>query len=160
MSQTISQLQQVCEFLVASLNGAIRKNNIDAWQERGKLIICNSDQGQDGYLVARWKHTAIIAIEKFPHKKVNPYNLFAMVCAFLIDSGWQRDEFGLDDPEIDIDLISDDNATVLIELELMDDIELIPDDSGPVQFNGGRYYVSLAPINVAENVDVDVVGRA
>jgi hypothetical protein len=77
-----------------------------------------------------------------------------MLSAFLIDSGWPRDEYQLSDPELDIDIVSKDNATVLIELELMDDIDLIPDAAGPVLFNGQRYRVALVPVNVAEEVDV------
>ena len=152
--QTKTQLQQLTEFLLASLQPVIKANNIDAWQERGTLILSGEDKGVDGYQVAKWKHYAVIALENFPHRKINPYNLLAMVAAYLIDSDWPRDEYGLDDPEFDIDMVSKDNTTVLIEVQLMDDIELIPDDNGPVQFNGGRYRVSLVPVNIAESVDV------
>ncbi|TMP73527.1 MULTISPECIES: phage tail protein [unclassified Pseudoalteromonas] len=160
MSQTITQLQQLTDFLNTSLKGAIHTNNIDAWQERGTLIISGEDKGQDGYLVAKWKHTGVIAIEKFPHRKINPYNLLALIAAFLTDSDWPRDEYALDDPEIDIDVVSKDNATVLIDVQLLDDIELIPADNGPILFNGARYYVSLAPISVAEDVDVNIKGQS
>ena len=155
-----TQLQQVTEFLLTSLNAVITRNNIDAWQEHGTLKLNGQDKGQDGYLVAKWKHSAVIAIEKFPHRKVNRYNLLALVSAFLLDSEWQRDELDLADPELNIDVISEDNATILIELELVDDIELVPHPQGPVQFNEQKYYVSLAPIEVAESVSVSVTGDA
>lgn len=156
MSQQKTQLQQLCEYLLTSLKAVIKTNNMDAWQERGTLILSGEDKGQDGYQVAKWKHTAVIAIENFPHRKVDPYNLLAMVSAFLIDSGWPRDEYGLDDPEIDIDVISKDNATVLIDVMLIDNIDLIPDPKGPVLFNGENFYVSLATYDFAETVDVNV----
>lgn len=154
MSQATTQLQQITEFLLAGLQPYVTANTIDAWQEGGSLILSGSDQGAGGYQVAKWKHRATIAFERFPHHRVNPYNLLAMVAAFLIDSGWPRDEFDLADPELDIDVISKDSATVLVELELMDDIDLIPDADGPVLFNGERYRVALVPVNVAEDVDV------
>ncbi|ABZ75894.1 conserved hypothetical protein [Shewanella halifaxensis HAW-EB4] len=156
--QTKTQLQQLCEFLLTSLQPVIKANNIDAWQERGTLILSGEDKGIDGYQVAKWKYNAVIAFEQFPHRRINSYNLLAIVSAYLIDSEWPRDVYGLDDPEIDIDVVSKDNATILIELQLMDDIELIPDDNGPVQFNGGRYRVSLVPINIAESVDLQQRG--
>lgn len=158
MSQKKTKLQALGEFLLGSLSTVITKNNIDAWQERGTLVLNGEDKGQDGFQVAKWKHTAVIAIENFPHRKINPYNILAMVSAFLLDSEWPRDEYGLSDPEIDIDVISRDNATVLIDVELIDDIELIPDENGPVHFNGARYYVSIAPVEFAEDVDVNVKG--
>lgn len=160
MSQTITQLQQLTEFLQQSLKGAIHANNIDAWQERGTLHGIGDDRGQDGYAIAKWKYTGVIAIEKFPHRRVNPYNLLALISAFLIDSNWERDNFGLDDPEIEIDVVSKDNATIMIDVQLIDDIELIPNESGPILFNGARYHVSLAPISIAENVDVNIKGQS
>ena len=96
----------------------------------------------------------MIAIEQFPHRKFNAYNLLAMLPAFLLDSGWPRDEYGLADPQLDIDVVSKDHAMVLIELELIDDIDLIPDANGPVSFNGARYRVALVPVDVAETADV------
>ena len=160
MSQTITQLQQLTEFLQTSLQGAIHTNNIDAWQERGTLHVIGDDRGQHGYAIAKWKYTAVIAIEKFPHRRVNPYNLLALISAFLIDSDWERGNFGLDDPAIEIDVVSSDDATIMIDVQLIDDIELIPDDNGPILFNGARYHVSLAPISIAEDVDVDVKGQS
>ncbi|WP_372942761.1 phage tail protein [Shewanella sp.] len=154
MSQTTTQLQQLAEFLLASLSPLVKANDLDAWQENGTLILSGEDKGNDGYQVAKWKHNAVIALERFPHRRVNPYNLLAMVAAFLIDSNWQRDEYGLDDPQLDIDVVSKDHATVLIEVQLMDDIDLIPDDNGPVLFDGERFRVSLVPIDFAETVDV------
>lgn len=154
MSQTVSQLQQVTEFLYQSLKPYVKANNIDAWQERGTLILSGEDLGNNGYQVAKWKHNAVIAIEQFPHTKFNAYNLLAMLPAFLLDSGWERDEYGLADPQLDIDVVSKDHAMVLIELELIDDIDLIPDDNGPVLFNGERYRVALVPVDVAETADV------
>ncbi|ABN60806.1 phage tail protein [Shewanella baltica] len=154
MSQTVSQLQQVTAFLLASLTPYVKANNIDAWQERGTLILSSEDLGQGGYQVAKWKHNAVIAIEQFPHTKFNAYNLLAMLPSFLLDSGWPRDEHGLADPELDIEVVSKDHAMVLIELELIDDIDLIPDDNGPVLFNGERYRVSLVPVDYAESVDL------
>jgi hypothetical protein len=156
--QTKTQLQQLCDFLLTSLSPLVKTNDIDAWQENGTLMLSAEDKGNGGYLVAKWKHNAVIALERFPHRRINPYNLLAMVAAFLLDSDWQRDEYALDDPQIDIDVVSKDNATVLIELQLLDDIELIPDASGPVCFNGERFRVSLVPLNIAETVDVQQKG--
>lgn len=151
-----TKLQQLTAFLLTSLSPVIKANDIDAWQERGTLVLSGSDNGQDGFEVAKWKHSAVIAIEKFPHRKINPYNLLAMVSAFLLDSGWPRDEYGLEDPELDIEVISKDNATILIEVMLIDDIDLIPHEQGPVYFNGQRFYVSLASTDFAETVSVSV----
>lgn len=151
-----TQLQQLTEFLLSGMQPFVTANSIDAWQDGGTLILSGEDLGM-GYQVAKWKHNAVILIENFPHHQVAPYNLLAMLAAFLLDSGWPRDEYGLQDPTLDIDIISKDNATIVIEVQLMDDIDLIPDDAGPVRFNGNRYNVALVPVNVAESIDAQVV---
>lgn len=151
-----TKLQQLGEHLLKSLKPVIKTNDIDAWQERGTLIINGEDRGENGYQVAKWKHTGVIAIENFPHRRIAAYSLLAMVAAFLIDHDSERDLYQLADPEIDIDEISSDNATVLIDVELIDNIELIPAADGPIFFNNSRYNVNIAPINLAENVDVTV----
>tara|TARA_B110000196_G_scaffold265960_1_gene239097 strand:+ start:269 stop:754 length:486 start_codon:yes stop_codon:yes gene_type:complete len=151
-----TKLQQLCEYLLNNLQPVIKTNQMDAWQERGTLILSGEDKGLQGYQVAKWKHTAVIAIENFPHRQINPYNLLAMVSAFLIDSNWSRDEYGLEDPEIDVDVISKDNATIIIDVMLIDNIELIPDPQGPVVFNKARYQVSVADFNFAEDISVNV----
>lgn len=151
-----TQLQKLGEHLLKSLQPVIKTNNIDAWQESGTLIINGEDRGENGYQVAKWKHTGVIVIENFPHRRIAAYSLLAMVAAFLIDHDNERDIYQLNDPEIDIDEISSDNATVIIDVELIDNIELIPDVDGPIFFNNDRYKVDIAPINFAENVDVTV----
>lgn len=152
--QTKTQLQQVTEFLLASLSPYVTANNIDAWQENGTIMLNGESLGAGGYQVAKWKHNAVITVENFPHHRLNPYNLIAMLAAFLLSSEWPRDTYGLTDPTLDIDPISKDNATIIIELELMDTIDLLPDDTGPVLFDGQRYRVAMVPVNIAEDVDV------
>ena len=154
MSQNKPQLQLLTEFLTSSLAPVVKKNNIDAWQERGTLIINGEYLGKQSYQVAKWKHTGVISVENFPQRRIDPYNLLALISAFLISSEWPRDEYGLTDPKIDIEEISHDNATVLIELQLIDNIEIIPNANGPILFNGERYKVALAQIDIAEDVSV------
>lgn len=154
--QTKTQLQLISEFLLASLGSTIKANDIDAWQEHGTLVISAEDKGLQGFMLAKWKHTAVISIERFPHRKLNPYSLLAMVAAYLIDNGADRDTYQLADPEFDIDVISKDHAQVLIQLELMDDIEVIPDANGAIAFNNQQYRIDIAPVNVAETIDTVV----
>lgn len=156
MSQQKTQLQQVTEFLLASLTPFVKANNIDAWQEGGSLILNGQDLGLSSYQVAKWRHNAVIIIESFPHHQVAPYNLLAMLAAFLLDSNWPRDDYGLSDPQLDIDVISKDNATVIIEIELIDDINLVPNEQGPVLFGGARYSVDTVAVSYAETINVEV----
>lgn len=154
MNQQQTKLQQLCQYLATSLTPTVKANDIDAWQERGQLIISGEDLGLGSYLIGKWKYTAVIAIERLPHRRIDPYNLLAMVAAWLIEHNPERDTYGLADPDFDIAVISKDNFTVLIEIELLDDIELVQDELGPILFMGNRYRVAVAETNIAESVDV------
>jgi len=160
MSQTISKLQQLCEYLSQNMQPYVKQNDIDGWQGGGELMINTENLGLGGYLLAKWKYDAVIEIERFPHRKVNPYNLLAMVAVWLIANDESRDEYELQDPDFDIAVISKDQAQITIELDFIDNIELLPDEQGPIEFNGERYRVSLVPINVAENAELQTLGKS
>lgn len=160
MSQSAqkTQLQQITEDLLASLSPIIQANDIDAWQEAGTLLLGSDDLG-NGYRVGQWKHTAVIFIECFPHKRINPYNLLASIGIFFNSQEWanERESLGLADPSIDIDIdpSSKDNAKIVIELELIDNIDIAPNAQGPLLFNGERYSVGLASIDVATEFELE-----
>lgn len=152
MSQATTQLQCLTDFLLSQLSTVIKANDIDAWQEHGELHITGEDKGANSYLLAKWQHTAVIAIERFPHRKCNPYNVFALVAAYMIDTQPQTDTA----PQFDIEVISKDHAQILIEVELVDDIEVTPNEHGCVLFQGQHYQVEQSPIYVAETLDTKV----
>jgi len=151
MSQQ-TKLQQLTGFLLNRFGAVIQRNEIDAWMERGQLTITGTDQGQ-GYEMAQWKYQAVLSIEKFPHRKTDPYILFAQVAAWLADNDPERDENDLADPAIDIDVVSKDHAELLIEVELLDKLGLIPDEAGDVLFNGQNYKLDLVPFFVADEFE-------
>lgn len=154
MSQTISKLQQLCDYLCQGMNPYVKPNDIDGWQGGGQLMINTEDLGLNGCLLAKWKYDAVIEIERLPHRKVNPYNLLGMIAVWLIEEDADRDDYGLSDPDLDITVISKDHAQVTIELDLIDDIELVPDEQGPIRYLGERYRISLVPINIAESAEL------
>ena len=144
-----SMLQQLGEYLLTNLKPYVKPNDFDAWQESGTLLPNGEDLGT-GCRVAKWKYTANFVFDKFPHRKINQYNLFALIAVFLLENGEDREQFGLNDPEIDIDEQSEDSTQVIITIELMDDVEIVPDENGLIEFNGVRYRVDTAPIYFAE----------
>ncbi len=148
-----TQLQQLTAYIHQSLGGMVKSNDIDAWQESGLLKLSGGDFGT-GFQLAKWHYKATIEIQKFPHEKIDPYNLFALVAAFLIEHGDERDTYGLSDPDIDIDLDSKDTSMVMINVDLMDDIEIVPDANGLIMFSGKRYKLDTPPLHVAESVEL------
>ena len=146
--------QQLAQYLLDNLKGLVKSNDIDAWQEEGELMLNPSDLG-NGFQVAKWKYKAVISIEKFPHRKTNPYNLLALLACYLVEHGEERDTYELKDPTIDIDVQSKDSSEIEITAWLIDEIEIVPDPSGSIVFMGERYRVDMVPVDIAENAEFE-----
>ncbi len=144
--------QLLTAYLLKNLTGLVHANDIDAWQEEGELLLNPTDLG-NGYQIAKWKFKAVINIEKFPHRKANPYSLLALLACYLVENGEERDTYGLRDPELDIDAQSKDSSMIEITVDLMDDINIVPDENGSIVFHGERYRVDTVPIDIAEHAE-------
>lgn len=149
----MSQLNALTLHLLNTLKPYVKPNDIDAWQTDGQLHIIQDDLGE-GINVAKWRHSAVIAIERLPHTKFNPYTILAILAAWLSDNDWPQEEYGLSEPAIDIDIISDDHAQMIINIDLVDDLGIVEDEQGNIPYMGKKYRLENIPINWAEQVDL------
>ncbi|HCE3234792.1 TPA: phage tail protein [Vibrio parahaemolyticus] len=157
MSETTynkTKLEHLTDYIVSHLNTNVLDNKIDAWQERAAIMVDGEDRGNGGYIAAYWRYEAVISIEEFPHRQLDPRNLFALVACWLSDFDRERDIHELDDPEISVDVISHEAADVLIEIEMMEPIEMIPDEQGLITWRGTKYRVQAVPIDTAEEYEL------
>ncbi len=146
-----SKLQGLHRYLIERLKGHVHAKKIHATQAGGALINNGEDMGNGGYCIANWFYQAGILIEDFPHNKVSPSNLFALIACWITEYDPDRNENEqLEDPDIDIDVNNEESADVLIELAFEEPIELIPDPNGLVLWNGETYRTNPVEIWVAE----------
>ncbi len=125
-----TKLEHLTDYIVSHLNSSVLDNKIEAWQERAAIVVDGEDRGNGGHIAAYWRYEAIISIEEFPHRLLDPRNVFALLACWLADYDRERDIHELDDPEITVDVINEESADVLIEIEMMEPIEMIPDEQG------------------------------
>jgi len=149
-----TKLEHLTYYIVSHLNSNVLDNKIDAWQERAAIVVDGEDRGNGGYIAAYWRYEAVISIEEFPHRILDPRNLFALVACWLSDYDKERDIHELADPEISVDVISHEAADVLIEIEMMEPIEMIPDENGLITWRGKRYRVQAVAIDVAQEYEL------
>ena len=158
MSETAynkTKLEHLTDYIVSHLNSSVLDNKIDAWQERASIVVDGEDLGNGGHVAAYWRYEAVVSIEEYPHQQLDPRNLFALVACWLSDCDRDRELHGLDDPEISIDVISHEAADVLIEIEMIEPIEMIPDEQGLITWRGIKYRVQTVPIDVAEEYELN-----
>ncbi|MEZ9424747.1 phage tail protein [Vibrio sp. nBUS_14] len=149
-----TKLEHLTDYIVSHLNSNVLDNKIEAWQERAAIVVDGEDRGNGGHIAAYWRYEAVISIEEFPHRKLDPRNLFALVACWLSDCDTERDINELADPEISVDVISHEAADVLIEIEMMEPIEMIPDEQGLITWRGTKYRVQAVPIDTAEEYEL------
>ena len=76
------------------------------------------------------------------------------MAGWLSDHEEERNEQELEDPNLSVDVISNEAADVSIELELMEPIELVPDEAGMITWRGTRYRVQAVEIYTAEEAEL------
>ncbi len=157
MSETTynkTKLEHLTDYIVSHLNTNVLDNKIDAWQENGSIVPNGEDRGNGGYIACHWKYNAVISIEEFPHRLLDPRCLLALVACWLSDYDITRNEDELGDPDLSVDVISSEIADVAIELEMMEPIELIPDPAGMITWRGETYRVQAVEIYTAEEAEL------
>jgi len=149
-----TKLEHLTAYIVSHLNSNVLENKMDAWQENGSIVPSGEDRGNGGYIACYWKYNAVISVEEFPHQLLDPRCLLALIACWLSDHEEERNEQELEDPTLSVDVISSDAADVSIELELMEPIELVPDEAGMITWRGMRYRVQAVEIYTAEEAEL------
>ncbi|PQJ63420.1 hypothetical protein BTO10_00965 [Vibrio chagasii] len=149
-----TKLEHLTAYIVSHLNSNVLENKMDAWQENGSIVPSGEDRGNGGYIACYWKYNAVISVEEFPHQLLDPRCLLALIACWLSDHEEERNEQELEDPMLSVDVISSEAADVSIELELMEPIELVPDEAGMITWRGMRYRVQAVEIYTAEEAEL------
>lgn len=127
----------------------LHRERFFAFADQGVLIPTGKDLGENGVEVGRFKYDAVIQIERYPG---DAYHLLALVSAWLTDNDPDRNDLELADPEVDISVNDDRTADVDLSVEFEESLSIIPDDDGPIRFNGRMWAVADVPVDVAEQV--------
>ena len=149
-----TKLEHLTTYIVSHLNSNVLENKMDAWQENGSIVPSGEDRGNGGYIACYWKYNAVISVEEFPHQLLDPRCLLALIACWLSDHEEDRNEQELEDPTLSVDVISSEAADVSIELELMEPIELVPDEAGMITWRCMRYRVQAVEIYTAEEAEL------
>ncbi|WP_325891101.1 phage tail protein [Grimontia sp. NTOU-MAR1] len=149
-----THLEHLTDYMCAHMSGVVLANKIDAWQENAQLTVSGEDLGNGGFLMAQWQYQAVVSIEGFPHKAIDPRYLLASVACWISEFDPDRSQKGLADPSVSVDVLDDGSVDVAIELELCEDIQMVPDSEGHIRYQGTQYRVEAVPIWTAEDVEI------
>ncbi|WLQ14405.1 phage tail protein [Hahella aquimaris] len=122
----------------------------DSWMENGTLEAADKRLGA-GVRVCRLKYDAVLVVERYSGP---PQLLIAHVVTWLMDHDPERDRDGLGHPDIDVDVNGDDTADIEIRIGFYENLDLVADAAGAIQFGGARWRVESVPVYEPDAVGV------
>lgn len=144
----LAKMQALASFLLQqNLFGA---EQLDYWMENGTSEPASKRIG-NGLLLCRFKYDAVFSVERYSQDA----DLFlALLCVWLMENDCNRDDLDLPPPEVDVTPLDDFTVDLEIKITFDEGITVVPDDNGPILFNGNRYSVAPAVISDANKVGV------
>ncbi|KAF1074521.1 phage tail protein [Halodesulfovibrio sp. MK-HDV] len=142
----MKKLTALTSFLLQAAN--LTKEQVLSVADRGETIPTGRDLGH-GVELGVFKYDALIQVEAF---NGSSSELLLLVMSWLHDHDKDRDHVGLADPEVDASLNDDFTADVDLAIEFEEPLQMVPDEQGPILFNGRKWRVADVPVDVAEEL--------
>ncbi|WP_140920172.1 phage tail protein [Limnobaculum xujianqingii] len=155
----MSQLDSLVSFIRENVPARLMIE-FDNWMDDPKLEQSHRGYGEGQRRIGVLIYDGVVSWDRFPFKTFDPQIVFALILSWLAENS-RPDEFTLDVPRIDLELIDDDVAILTITVSLIDEICLTEDDNGLIPFDGQKWKISSPVIWTAESADifsVDSVG--
>ncbi|MBI9080278.1 MAG: phage tail protein [Pseudodesulfovibrio sp.] len=130
-------------------DAGVSDDTIYSFADQGVLTPTGKDLGH-GFEVGFFKYDAVIQVESYED---DAYSLLAFITTWLQMNDPDREDQGLADPNIDISLNDNSTADVELAVEFEESLQIVPDESGPIMYDGQQYKVADVPIDVAEGLD-------
>jgi hypothetical protein len=140
---------------IAGLN-LVAVENIDSWPENVRFQGVATNKGT-GLVLFRQEYDAVISIERFPHTRHPAELLFGQVVAWLIDQDEERENQGVDQPSVTVDVLDDGTADLDITIPFIEDVRAVEDEAGQITLNGKTYALAGFEIDYAETGDIGEV---
>jgi hypothetical protein len=148
----MKQLAAITEFLIGL--DLVAAEQIDSWVEDPQIVPAGTIRTNDALVIYRQTYTAVIAIERFPHRVHPAELLFAQISAWLIEHDGNR--FDNQDAKLttDVEIMDDDTADITVSIDFSEEVEIVQDPGGPIYLNGFHWRLADAVINYAVTGDV------
>lgn len=137
------KLVQFCKHLKDTTK--LPRENFTAYADSGDLTPHMRDLGH-GIEVGRFKYEAVVQIDRYSG---DGFHLLAIATAWLQNHDPERESQDLADPQLNINLNMDGTADVEFGVEFSEAIELMPDEKGPIEYDGRNWRIAPVEIDVA-----------
>lgn len=141
---------------IESLTGFIRANmppramqSFTSEMESLKTIPAAKDKGLGQVRLSVIRYDAALLWERFPYRECDPRQVMALLEVWLAAEPRELfSQVGITsaDPDWDIELIDEETAIVTVTVPMVEELIIVPDENGPVPYEGGRYRLADADI--------------
>lgn len=144
----LEKMQALATHLLSK--GLFAAEQFDYWMENGTNEFASKRHG-NGYVICRFRYDAVFSVERYSQSA----DLFlVLISVWLMDNDCSRNALELPMPEVDVTPLDDHTVDVEIKITFEENITVLPDDEGPVEWGGKRYGIAPAVITDANKVGV------
>lgn len=158
----MSQLNSLTAFLQQTLPERVR--DFDSYIDEQKIVVSNKDMGMGQHRIGYTTYSGELRWDSWPYRLCDPQLLYTLVLVWLGEHGNAlREELSMDDPDIDPQVIDEQTAIVSVSIPLVDELDIIEDENGPIPYNGKRWRIGTPVVLIAETATVygaDSVGAS
>lgn len=148
-----SELDGITGFIRDNLpSRAVRDAGVKfaSYMENVELLDGGRDLGL-GEMVGAIQYEAVLEWERFPYRICQPQRVFALVLVWLAEQANDlRDTLELPPPEVEVELIDEETAYVVVSIPMVEPLGLVPNDNGEIPWQGQRWSVESPDIWTAE----------
>lgn len=109
---------------------------------------------EDQYQIAIMSYDAVLSFDAFPFSKVPPDLVFVLVNVFLEQAKEQFEREFVENPSLDIEIIDDDTADIIISIKLIDKLTIVADKDGEIPFLNRRFKIAEPIIHRASAINI------
>lgn len=152
----MNQLKSLTAFITEAMPSSVMAG-FSGRMDEIQLIPAHQDKGLEQYRLAIIRYKAVLTWASFPYQEYDPRLLMALLLSWL--SQEERtlfEEIGIDSerPVFDIDPIDSSTATVVVTLPMAEELNLAPDEQGPIPFDGQRWKLTDPEIWTATEAEI------
>lgn len=145
-----SKLRDLTDYFLSL--GLVAAEQLDSYIDDGELKLVTRKLDNNNLKLAQFDYQAAF---EFTAVAKGPDLLLAHLAMWLQEHDSDRNNHGLADPQIGVDINEQGVAEVEISLHFIEDIELVADDAGELLYKGKKYRLDYTALDVADTAAVD-----
>ncbi|MGO3882261.1 MAG: phage tail protein [Proteus vulgaris] len=157
----MTRLQKLTAFLRENLPESLFATEFSSEMDEVVFSMAHDDQGEDEagnkqYQILTQEYEAVIAWGRWPYRKIDARYIPVLIEAWHqnLETDFTEPDFEYEQPTMNIDVIDDEIAMIVVSIKLSDAIVLKEDENGMVPLDDKRWSLANPEVLFAENIDV------